>query len=116
VTERCDAIDGAKDGLVQNHAACPVRAEDPLCRAGETSACLNADQVAVLRSYTSPFRDKQGHVRFGPWAITELSDPTGLAFNVTGLAAPDLSDSVSPWKAAQKTAPRSGAPVQEMVT
>jgi feruloyl esterase len=35
VTERCDAIDCAKDGLVQNPSACPVHAEDLLCRAGE---------------------------------------------------------------------------------
>lgn len=45
VTGRCDAIDGAKDSLVQNPSSCPVHAEDLLCRAGETEACLNADQM-----------------------------------------------------------------------
>jgi hypothetical protein len=29
VTGRCDAIDGAKDGLVQNPSSCPVHAEGP---------------------------------------------------------------------------------------
>ena len=56
VTGRCDAIDGAKDGLVQNPSACPVHAEDLLCRVGETEACLNADQMRVLKSFTSQFR------------------------------------------------------------
>ena len=116
VTGRCDAIDGAKDGLVQDPSSCPVHAEDLLCRAGETEACLNADQVRVLKSYTSPFRDTQGHVVFGPWAITDLSGPQGFAFNVTGLAAPDLSDRASPWKADPKAAPRSWAIVKEMLT
>ena len=91
VTGRCDAIDGAKDGLVQNPSSCPVHAEDLLCRAGEKEACLNANQVRVLKSYTSPFRDAQGHVLFGPWAITDRSGAQGFAFNVTGLTAPDLS-------------------------
>ena len=53
---------------------------------------------------------------FGPWAITDLSDPQGLAFNVTGLAAPDLSDLASPWQADPKEAPRSWALAKEMLT
>lgn len=116
VTGRCDAIDGAKDGLVQNPSSCPIRAEDLPCRAGETEACLNADQVRVLKSFTSPFRDTQGRVVFGPWAITDLSGLQGLAFNVTGRRAPDLSDLASPWKADLKAAPRSWALVKEMLT
>jgi tannase/feruloyl esterase len=114
VTERCDAIDGAMDGLVQNPSSCPVRAEDLLCRAGETEACLNADQMRVLKSFTSPFRDTRGHVLFGPWAITNLSGPQGFAFNVTGLRAPDPSDRASPWKD-PKAAPRSWVIVDEML-
>ncbi len=116
VTAQCDAIDGAKDGLVQAPTACPVRVKDLLCRPGETGACLNADQVRVLQSYTSPFRDKRGHVVFGPWAITNLSGAQGAGYNVTGLAAPNLSDLSAPWKADPKLAPRSWALVQEMVT
>jgi hypothetical protein len=115
VTERCDAIDGVKDGLVQDPSACPVHAEDLLCRAGETEACLNADQVRVLKSYTSPFRNSQGHVLFGPWAITDLSGAQGFAFNIIGRTAPDLSDRVSPWKD-PKTAPRSWVIVKEMLS
>jgi feruloyl esterase len=114
VTGRCDAIDGAKDGLVQDPSACPVHAEDLLCRPGETEACLNADQVRVLKSYTSSFRNSQGHVLFGPWALTDLSGAQGFAFNIIGRTAPDLSDRVSPWKDS-KTAPRSWVIVKEML-
>ena len=96
MTGQCDAIDGAKDGLVQNPSACTVHAENLLCRAGETGDCLNADRVRELKSYTSPFPDTHGHVVFGPWALTDLSGPQGLAFNTTGQAAPDLSDLTAP--------------------
>ena len=116
VTARCDAIDGAKDGLVQAPSSCPIHAEDLRCRPGETGACLNADQVRVLKSYTSPFRDRQGRVVFGPWAITDLTGKQGVAYSVTGLAAPNLSDLASPWKADLATAPRSWMLVQEMIT
>jgi feruloyl esterase len=116
VTGQCDAIDGAKDGLVQNPSACPVHAEDLLCRADETGDCLNADQVRVLKSYTSPFFDTHGHVVFGPWALTDLSGPQGLAFNTTGLGAPDLSDLAAPWKAAPQAEARGWALVQQMLT
>ncbi len=116
VTGQCDAIDGAKDGLVQNPSACPVRAADLLCRPGETQACLNADQMRVMKSYTSRFHDTQGHVVFGPWALTDLSGPQGLAFNTTGQAAPDLSDLAAPWKANPEAEAHVWALVQQMLT
>lgn len=116
VTARCDAIDGAKDGLVQNPAACPVRAEELLCRAGETHGCLNADQVRVLKSYTSPFRDRRGKTVFTPWPMTDMSDPLGVAYTTTGRAAPDLSDLSSPWKGRPEDEAHAWALVQEMVS
>jgi feruloyl esterase len=116
VTGQCDAIDGATDGLVQAPAACPVHAEDLLCGPGESGACLNANQVRVLKSYTSPFYDAHGHELFGPWPITDLQGRGGLAGTVTGSAPPDLSDLASPWRANIRAAPRSWRLVQEMVT
>ena len=116
VTGQCDALDGARDGLVQDPTACRVKAEDLLCKPGETAACLNPAQMRVLQAYTSPFRDKKGHVLFGPWALTDLSGAQGVAYNVTGRAAPDLADLAAPWRADVALAPRSWALVQEMVT
>lgn len=116
VRARCDAIDGAEDGLVQDPSACPVHAEDLLCRPGESQACLNADQVRVLKSYGSPFRDGRGKIVFTPWAITDMADPQGVAYTVTGRAAPDLSNLASPWKARPDAAPRAWTLVQEMLT
>jgi len=116
VRAKCDAIDGLQDGLIQNPAACPVKAADLLCKPGETTACLNPDQMQVLKTYTSPFHDRHGKTVFGPWAITDLAGAQGVPFNVTGRAKPDVSTPANPWKADLAQAPRSWVLVQEMLT
>jgi len=97
VTARCDAIDGAKDGLVQNPARCPVRAEDLVCRGTGDTDCLSPAQARVLRAYTTPLRDRHGHLLYPGWAITNLSGPHGMSFWTTGNTAPDLAHREAPW-------------------
>ena len=114
VIARCDALDGAKDGLVQS--SCPIRANEVVCKPGDTAACLSKDQAHALASYTSPFRDKRGRVVFGPWPMTHMADPQGLPYTVTGRGVPDLSDLAAPWKEQPEMAPRAWSLVQEMIT
>jgi len=97
VNERCDAIDGATDGLVQNPAACPVKASDLMCRGGATTDCLTPEQTLVLQAYTTPLHDRHGHFLYPGWAITNLSGPRGAGFWSTGETAPDLSHPEAPW-------------------
>ena len=105
VTQRCDAIDGATDGLVQDPAACPVKAGDLMCRAGETAECLTPEQTVVLRAYTSPLHDRDGHLLYPGWAITNLAGPRGASFWSTGEKAPDLSHAEAPWGSDVEAAP-----------
>ena len=84
VTARCDALDGATDGLVQDPAHCPMRAEDLICHAGETTDCLTPEQARVLHAYTTPLRDRHGHVLYPGWAMTNLSGPRGISYWTTG--------------------------------
>ena len=116
ITASCDTLDGAKDGMIQNPAACRIHAEDLLCKPGQTQACLNPDQMQVLKTFSSPFHDRNGHQVFGPWALTDLAFSQGTDYNVTGIAKPDMSDLSAPWKADPKQAPRSFTLVQEMLT
>lgn len=51
VTAKCDAIDGATDGLVQNPAVCKVKASDLICQGGATTDCLSPEQARVLQTY-----------------------------------------------------------------
>lgn len=97
VTGQCDAIDGAKDGLVQDPAACKIQVKDLVCRAGETGDCLNPAQAKLMSSFTTPFRDSSGKVIFLPWQLTDLQEPMGFGFMVEGTAAPDLANLHAPW-------------------
>jgi feruloyl esterase len=97
VTARCDAIDGATDGLVQDPTQCQVRPEDLVCRGGRAIDCLSPAQARVLHTYTTPLRDRHGHVLYPGWAITNLSGPRGMSAWSTGDTQPDLAQRVSPW-------------------
>ena len=97
VTERCDALDGAPDGLVQDPAHCPVRAEALICHAGHTDGCLTPEQARVLHAYTSPLHDRHGHLLYPGWAITNLSGDRGMSYWTTGDKAPELAQREAPW-------------------
>jgi feruloyl esterase len=106
VTARCDAIDGATDGLVQNPAACPLKASDLMCHAGQTTDCLNPEQTQVLQTYTNPMRDRHGHILYPGWATTNLSGPRGASYWSLGETAPNLSQPEAPWGDDTNAAPR----------
>src|SRR5579863_455771 len=58
----CDALDGVKDGLIQNPAACSFKAETLLCKKGQTANCLSQGQVNTLKAYFAGARDDDGSV------------------------------------------------------
>ncbi len=55
VMEKCDAIDGLKDGIITDPRDCKFDPAELQCKAGNASGCLNADQVeAVRKLYSGP--------------------------------------------------------------
>jgi feruloyl esterase len=98
VTAQCDAVDGVKDGLVQNPAACSF---DPgvLVRDGS----LSDEQGEAIKTYLSAARDRHGKfVAFGSpvTGISEATTPSlgsriGVGIYLSD-TAPDPSKS-QPW-------------------
>ena len=105
VTARCDMLDGAADGLIQDPTRCHVQADELVCHGGQTADCISADQSRVLQAYISGVRDRHGHLLYPGMPISNLSGPRGISYWTTGETAPDLAHADAPW-GADANAPR----------
>ncbi|SDP45722.1 feruloyl esterase [Rhodoferax sp. OV413] len=64
ILDKCDALDGLKDGLVQDIEACreafaPLR-DIPACAGARDGSCLSATQKTVIAAVFSPARNRVG--------------------------------------------------------
>ena len=57
VLEKCDAIDGLKDGLIQNPMLCKFDPKALECKGADSPTCLTAPQVVALKSIYDPVFD-----------------------------------------------------------
>lgn len=60
VLERCDGLDGLADGVLGDPRQCPFDPVELLCREGQTTDCLDAAKVDVLRRWYDDPRDSAG--------------------------------------------------------
>jgi Tannase and feruloyl esterase len=67
VLNKCDALDGIKDGEINNVEACKFDPETLVCRPGQSSQCLRRDQVDVLKRVFQGARDSAGHQLYAGW-------------------------------------------------
>ncbi len=65
--EACDALDGAKDGIIEDPTRCHFDPNILLCKGEDTDACLTAAQVETAkRIYTPATNPRTGAVLFPP--------------------------------------------------
>jgi feruloyl esterase len=83
----CDALDGVKDGIINNPAKCSFDPEVLRCKGEETLECLTQPQVDALRSLYQGARDGRGEVFFPGLA---MGDETGWSGWIMG-ADPEAS-------------------------
>jgi hypothetical protein len=63
---KCDAVDGLKDGLIENPLACDFQAarDLPKCTGVETATCFTAAQIAALNKVYDGVRNMRGELLF----------------------------------------------------
>jgi feruloyl esterase len=82
----CDALDGAKDNIIENPKACKFDPGVLACKASDDGSCLTASQVELARAiYTSPLNSKTKR------EITGLYPGSELAWTDSGWSAPARS-------------------------
>jgi len=60
VLAQCDAIDGVKDGVIENPLACHFDPAVLQCHGPETNACLTVHQVATLKTVYDGLKNSKG--------------------------------------------------------
>ena len=64
--EQCDALDGLKDGMIENVAACHFRPAKLVCRKGQASGCVSQALAETLdKAFAGP-KDKAGYPIYAP--------------------------------------------------
>jgi feruloyl esterase len=82
VKKQCDALDGVKDGLIQNPAACNFRPDRdlPRCEDDEPGAqCFTTAQINTVSTVISAVTDEHGNVVQPGFTVSELQTAVGAA-------------------------------------
>ena len=71
ITEACDALDGAKDGLTSNLAACQKAFDlkSLVCTPGQNSACLPEAKVDALKTSLAGPKNSKGEALYSDWPL-----------------------------------------------
>jgi feruloyl esterase len=64
--EQCDALDGVKDGAIEDPTQCHFDPASMQCAGAETNTCLTAPQVATARQVYAPLTDPKTGAEFFP--------------------------------------------------
>jgi len=56
VLQACDAIDGLKDGVLENPTKCTFDYATLACKGNDTASCLTPEQVVSAKALTSPLK------------------------------------------------------------
>jgi len=87
---QCDALDGVKDGIIENPLACHFDPSVLLCKGDESDACLTVHQLSSLNTVYGGLTDSKGHQLLPGLSPGGEADPNNWSSWVTG-ASPEKS-------------------------
>ncbi len=84
VLEKCDRLDGVKDGLLSDPRSCKFDPSELMCKGSETASCLTAAQLESVQAMYAPAKSKEGALIYpgmpfgGEHLWTRMFDPNPL--------------------------------------
>ncbi len=78
----CDALDGVRDGIISNPAACTFDPASLRCSAGGGGACLTDGQIQSMRLIRGGTRLADGTLLYPGYGIGAESPPDGLEYRI----------------------------------
>jgi feruloyl esterase len=90
ITAKCDTLDGLKDGVVSNLAACKFDVAVLRCKGEKNDRCLSAEQIETVNTYFSPAKFADGTTYYPGWRPSGVEGmPEGLgAFLIAAVPQP----------------------------
>lgn len=85
---QCDALDGLKDGMIENVAQCRFDARKLQCKGAKQDGCLSGQQVNALISGMAGPKDKAGYPIYVPFLPDTGIVATPMGYLPTGMAGP----------------------------
>ena len=87
ILAQCDAIDGAKDGLIENPHKCKFDPTSMLCRGADSDNCLTEGQVKTVKIEFGDIKTKKGEViwtGYEPGTELQVASFTRVPTSITG--------------------------------
>jgi hypothetical protein len=82
--EKCDALDGIEDGILNDPRQCEFDVASLLCEGEKTDACLTEEQVRAVKAIYEGPKDKQGNQLFYGFPLGGETSPNGWSRWFTG--------------------------------
>lgn len=69
VVDKCDGLDGLRDGIIDNYPACTVDLKPLQCKGAKTATCLSAAQVTAMERVMAGPKNSRGEQLYPgrPW-------------------------------------------------
>ena len=90
VTEQCDALDGAKDGIIWDHTACKVDFKQFACPTADGPDCLTGPELKTVEAIVAGPMGPNGPIKPG-YPVSNI----GVWSTFLGPTAPPWSDDTS---------------------
>ena len=85
VLDKCDALDGLKDGLIFNPQACHFDPAVLKCADGQTSGCLSEPKVGAIQNIFNGPHDSKGNAIYSAWPYDSGDAADGWRAWMTGV-------------------------------